>query len=84
MIDIGKAYAELLMVLRADRRRLKARRNAISADTTDLARINNFELWESEGALEAWRAVSNPPAEIAPMQVGEMQKHEISKSGPPL
>jgi quinol monooxygenase YgiN len=57
---------------------------AISADPVDPARVNMFELWESDEALNAWRAVANPPAPISEILGGDVQKHEISKSGPPF
>lgn len=57
---------------------------AISADAVDPGRVNMFELWESEDALNSWRAVANPPAPITDMLGGDVQKHEISKSGPPF
>ncbi|MFC4146109.1 antibiotic biosynthesis monooxygenase family protein [Micromonospora mangrovi] len=56
---------------------------AISADPVDPGRVNMFELWESEDALNAWRAIANPPAQISEIRGGDVQKHEISKSGPP-
>lgn len=34
---------------------------AITADPLDASRINNFERWESQEALDAWRAVAAPP-----------------------
>jgi quinol monooxygenase YgiN len=57
---------------------------AISADTIDPARINNFELWASQEDLDAWRKVANPPKEIAKITEGDMQKHEILSSDSPF
>ncbi|PWU70097.1 putative quinol monooxygenase [Gracilibacillus dipsosauri] len=57
---------------------------AITADPIDPTRINNFEFWESEGDLGAWRSVANPPKKISPIIEIEMQKHEIKQSGPPF
>lgn len=57
---------------------------AITADPVDPARINNFEFWQSEEDLDAWRAVANPPKRITPILSGVMQKHEINKSGSPF
>ncbi|WP_035710546.1 putative quinol monooxygenase [Salibacterium aidingense] len=57
---------------------------AITADPVDPSRVNNFEYWQSEEDLESFRAVANPPKQIAPILNVEMQKHEISKSGPPF
>ena len=57
---------------------------AITADPLHPGRVNNFELWESAEALNAFRAVANPPAKITPMLHVEMQKHAIRESGPPF
>ncbi|SDL69288.1 Quinol monooxygenase YgiN [Modicisalibacter muralis] len=57
---------------------------AITADPVDSSRINNFEFWESEEALDEWRAVSDPPKQIAPMLQVEVQKHILQSSGPPF
>lgn len=57
---------------------------AITADPVDPSRVNNFEHWQSEEDLESFRAVANPPKQITPILSVEMQKHEISKSGPPF
>lgn len=57
---------------------------AITADPVDPSRINNFEFWESERHLNAWRKVANPPGEITPMLQVEVQKHRIRDSGPPF
>jgi len=34
---------------------------AISADAIDAERINTFELWRDQAALDAWRKIANPP-----------------------
>lgn len=57
---------------------------AISADTLDPSRVNNFELWDSEEHLEAWRKVSNPPTAITQITVGAMHKHAVDHSGDPF
>jgi quinol monooxygenase YgiN len=57
---------------------------AITADPLDPARVNNFELWQSEEALSSFRAVASPPARITPMLHVEMHKHVILESGPPF
>lgn len=57
---------------------------AISADPINGARINNFELWQSQKHLDEWRAVANPPKEAAAVTGGDMQKHEISHSSSPF
>jgi quinol monooxygenase YgiN len=55
----------------------------ISADPVDEGRVNLFELWESEGLLEAWRAVADPPPQPQILG-GSVQKYQISSSGPPF
>ncbi|MFD2638946.1 putative quinol monooxygenase [Piscibacillus salipiscarius] len=57
---------------------------AITADLVDPARINNFESWASEEALQAFRKVANPPKQIAPILEMEMSKHHINKTEPPF
>lgn len=57
---------------------------AISADTLDPSRVNNFELWESSEHLEAWRKVANAPKPVTDIAVGDMQKHEVATSGEPF
>ncbi|MFZ4452441.1 putative quinol monooxygenase [Salibacterium aidingense] len=57
---------------------------AITADPVDSSRVNNFEYWQSEKDLESFRAIANPPKQITPLLNVEMQKHVISKSGPPF
>ncbi|HTW35618.1 MAG TPA: antibiotic biosynthesis monooxygenase family protein [Rhizomicrobium sp.] len=34
---------------------------AISADAIDPERINIFEQWRDQAALDAWRKIANPP-----------------------
>jgi len=34
---------------------------AISADSIDPERINIFEHWRDQAALDAWRKIANPP-----------------------
>ncbi|HJR72466.1 MAG TPA: antibiotic biosynthesis monooxygenase family protein [Luteimonas sp.] len=57
---------------------------AISADAVDPSRVNNFELWESEEHLDAWRKVANPPKPVTQMTAVNMGKHAIARSGPPF
>jgi len=57
---------------------------AITADPVDPSRINNFEFWQSQKDLDAWRSVANPPKEVTPMLEVEVQKHVIHESGPPF
>ena len=57
---------------------------SISEDPVDPSRINMFELWESEAVLDAWRKVSNPPRTGVQFEDGDVQKHHVSRSGPPF
>lgn len=55
----------------------------ISADLVDKGRVNLFEQWESEDALEAWREVADPPPRPQ-ILAGSVQKYLVSSSGPPF
>jgi quinol monooxygenase YgiN len=55
----------------------------ISADLVEQGRVNLFEQWESEDALETWRSVADPPPKPEILD-GTVQKHLISSSGPPF
>ncbi|WP_295807927.1 antibiotic biosynthesis monooxygenase family protein [uncultured Nitratireductor sp.] len=57
---------------------------AICEDALDPARVNLFELWENDAALDAWRRVANPPASDAPLSAVTVRKHHVSHSGPPF
>ena len=56
---------------------------AITADTVDPRRVNNYERWESEDALAAFRAVADPPELDVDMLDVKMSKFHIDhESGP--
>jgi quinol monooxygenase YgiN len=55
----------------------------LAADPLEPGRVNLFEQWESEAALEAWRAVANPPPKPE-IREASIQKHQVSSSGPPF
>ncbi len=57
---------------------------AISADPIDPRRVNMLEQWESEDHLAAFRAVARPPEATTAIVGGDVQKHQISSSGPPF
>ncbi|MCD7058302.1 putative quinol monooxygenase [Pelagibacterium xiamenense] len=57
---------------------------SISADPVHPGRVNMYELWESEEELEAWRKIANPPETGSAFLDGQVQKHTISRSGPPF
>jgi quinol monooxygenase YgiN len=71
-------------LIRRSRRALGCLDLAISADPVDPGRVNMFERWESEEQLNAWRAAADPPAQFTEILDADVQKHEISKSGPPF
>jgi quinol monooxygenase YgiN len=54
-----------------------------SADPLEDGRVNMFEQWESEEHLGAWRAVADPPPKPEILRAN-VQKHQISSSGPPF
>ncbi|GAA3748755.1 putative quinol monooxygenase [Salinactinospora qingdaonensis] len=56
----------------------------IAADPIEEGRINMFEHWESEEQLAAWREIADPPAPVSEILGGDLQKHQISSSGPPF
>ena len=55
----------------------------LSADPVEADRVNMFEQWESEEHLEAWRAAADPPPKPEILRAN-VQKHQISASGPPF
>ncbi|WP_274426656.1 putative quinol monooxygenase [Chelativorans sp. YIM 93263] len=57
---------------------------SISEDPFDPSRVNLMELWESETVLQEWRKVANPPKMDVQIEDGNVQKHHISRSGPPF
>jgi quinol monooxygenase YgiN len=54
---------------------------AISADPVDPTRVNNYELWDNEDDLLAWRNVANPPRLELDFQGGHMAKYYIAETG---
>jgi len=57
---------------------------SISEDPVDPRRVNMMELWESEATLKAWRKISKPPKTGVKLKDANVQKHHISRSGPPF
>jgi quinol monooxygenase YgiN len=56
---------------------------AITADPVDPRRVNNYERWESEEALAAFRAIADPPELDVEMLDIQMSKFHIDReSGP--
>lgn len=55
---------------------------AISADPVDATRVNNYELWEDEESLAAWRKIANPPQMNIEFHGGDMVKYQIATTAP--
>ncbi len=58
---------------------------AITADPLEPDRVNNFERWESDEALEAWRKVANAP-ELPGVEMRDVDvwKHYVERTVPPF
>lgn len=56
---------------------------AVSADTLDPRRINDYERWDSWDALEAWRAVANPDTGIQ-IDATKVKAYEVSTERDPF
>lgn len=57
---------------------------AITADTVDPRRINNFERWESWDALEAWRAQAEAPVTGITVVEVDVTAYEVTGTRPPF
>jgi quinol monooxygenase YgiN len=57
---------------------------AITADAVDPGRVNNYERWESEDALAAFRAVADPPELDVEMLDMQMSKFHIDRESDPF
>jgi quinol monooxygenase YgiN len=57
---------------------------AITADPVDPARIYNFERWESEEHLDAWRAVAHAPDTGITLGNVDMMLYVVSDVRPPF
>jgi quinol monooxygenase YgiN len=55
----------------------------VCADPADEGRVNIVELWESEEALEAWRAAADPPPKPQILSA-DVAKYQISSSEAPF
>ena len=56
----------------------------ISADPLDPGRVNVFERWDSQEALEAWRAVANAPDTGIEAQSDDVQLFTVTDARPPF
>ena len=57
---------------------------AITADPVDPARVNIFERWESQDALDAWRAVADAPDTGIDFRPDDVQLFTVTDARPPF
>lgn len=57
---------------------------SISADSVDLARINNFELWASQDDLDSFRAKADPPDTGIEIHDASMKEYVIDHAREPF
>lgn len=57
---------------------------AIAADPVEPGRVNNFELWQSQQALDDWRAIAASPQLGMSFLGGEMQMYHVSHISSPF
>ncbi|MFJ8675664.1 putative quinol monooxygenase [Streptomyces sp. NPDC093589] len=57
---------------------------AISADPAEAGRVNIFEYFESNEALDHWRSVAPSPSASFDIKDVQVFKHVIASSGPPF
>jgi quinol monooxygenase YgiN len=57
---------------------------AITADPLDPGRVNNFERWESEEHLDAWRAVADAPDTGIDVGHVDVMMYVVSDVRPPF
>ena len=56
----------------------------IAADPLDPGRVNILERWESQEALDAWRAVANAPDTGIEFQADDVQLFTVTDARPPF
>jgi quinol monooxygenase YgiN len=56
---------------------------AVTADSVDAGRVNIFELWESQEALEAWRAKA-PAPDLGIAFDAKVLEYEVTRSQEPF
>jgi quinol monooxygenase YgiN len=57
---------------------------AITADPVERRRINNFELWDSWDAVEAWRPRAHAPDTGIVVHDVEVTAYEVASTRPPF
>jgi quinol monooxygenase YgiN len=57
---------------------------AITADPVDPGRANNFERWESQETLDAWRKVARAPRTGIEFLDVDVQLYDVSGARPPF
>ncbi|MER7010221.1 antibiotic biosynthesis monooxygenase family protein [Saccharopolyspora sp. NPDC000359] len=57
---------------------------AISADSVNPGRVNNFERWESREQLNAWRRVANAPDTGIAIKDADMLEFDVADARPPV
>ncbi|MFD8517067.1 putative quinol monooxygenase [Streptomyces antimycoticus] len=57
---------------------------SISPDPIEPGRVNNFEYWESQEALDSFRAVVPRPSVSVEVKDDQVLKHDIAHTGPPF
>ncbi len=57
---------------------------AISADSLNPSRVNNFERWQSREHLDAWRKVAAAPDTGISIMDGSMMEYSVVDERPPF
>jgi quinol monooxygenase YgiN len=88
-IELAPSDRDLFVEAHADlvkrgREAVGCRDLAIAADPVDPRRVNNFELWEGQQALEDWRAIAAPPQLGMSFLGGEMRMYHVSHVSSPF
>lgn len=57
---------------------------AVTADSVDPGRVNNFERWESQEHLDTWRAVAHAPEVSGEILAVNVSLFDVSGERPPF
>ncbi|UCM87755.1 putative quinol monooxygenase [Streptomyces marincola] len=82
--DRDRFIEENRTVVEAGRRHPGCRDLSLSPDPVDPGRVNLFEHWESQAALDAFRAVAPRPSVSVGIVGDQVLKHEVARTGPPF